>query len=124
MKKDKVVNKKDIQNLKDNKCATCGTKLNNNTPLFNCNKCKGDLCNKCGNNHAKTNPNHKLTLVKYDVPEKPETSTDEIPKCNQCGTDLKNEYKKCDNCDIPLCKNCGSKHEKRNPNHKLKNKSR
>ena len=85
------------------------TKLNNNSSLFICTKCKRDLCNKCGNNHAKTNPNHKLTLVKYHVPETPEALTDEIPKYNQSGTDLKNDFKNWDNCDIPLYEECGNK---------------
>jgi hypothetical protein len=33
---------------------------------------------------------------------------------------LKDDYKNCNNCDNPICKNCGNKHEKRNPNHKVR----
>ena len=42
LKKVKVDNKNDISNLKDNECVTCKIKLNSNTPLLNCNKCKED----------------------------------------------------------------------------------
>ena len=98
------------------KCNQCKNDLNKDQPIQNCSTCK-NLCNNCADNHAITKPNHKISLIKYDIPEKP---TEEIPKCNQCGTDLKNDYKNCDNCDIPLCKLCGDKHEKRNPNHKVR----
>ena len=47
-------------------CTLCG---DNNLPLFNCIQCKGNLCNKCGNGHYLERSNHKISLIKLNIPK-------------------------------------------------------
>ena len=100
------------------KCNQCNKVLNNNQPIQVCSQCQDNLCDKCLDNHNKSNPDHKISSFKYILPKS--FNNDLI--CNKCGTDLKNldDYKNCDNCNIPLCNECGENHSNENPNHKLR----
>ena len=49
-------------------CNECGKELEN---LDNyCDKCKIPLCNECGENHSKNNPNHNLKIKRKIVKNK------------------------------------------------------
>ena len=67
--------------------------------------------------NAQSNPNHKISLLKYILSEGP---IEEYPNCVTCGTKLNNLHKNCENCDIPLYDEYGGKHKERNPNHKIR----
>ena len=52
---------KDIPVLK---CYLCKENLDDKQPIQYCYTCNGNLCDKCGNNHYKIKPNHKISLFK------------------------------------------------------------
>ena len=110
----KVVNPEEENKDIPPQCKLCNDNLDSNKPVQHCSTCNGDLCDKCGDNHNRTKPNHKSFLIEYLKPY----NVDKI--CNKCGTDLKDDYKNCDKCNIPLCNDCGDEHKQRYPNHKLK----
>ena len=91
--------------------------LDDDTPIINCSKCNGDLCNKCADNHKLRKPNHKITLIKYVLPK-----INKKDNCNICGTDIKNlnKCKNCDDCNLLLCDECGNNHQLKCPNHKIR----
>ena len=108
----------DINSLPLLKCNHCNKKLNINQPIQICSQCQNNLCDNCLDNHNNSNPNHEILLIKYIFPNS--FNNDSI--CSKCGINLNNlqNYKNCDNCNIPLCNECGENHNKDNPNHKLK----
>ena len=106
-----------IRKKKIIKCVNCRNDIpTDDTPIVNCSQCNGDLCNKCGNNHTLRKPNHKIIMIKYILPK------NKGDNCDKCGIELKNEdnYKKCENCSVPLCDECGDNHKIVCPNHRIK----
>ena len=115
---------------------------------ISCNNCKGDLCDKCGNEHILKNPKHKTILVKkklikksnivddtdnIDFDENLEDKVDgnDYNKENQDDIDNDKESVKicilcgkegnnsCDDCKMNLCDDCKNMHQQKYPKHKI-----
>ena len=107
------MNPEEETNAKPLQCKLCNKNIDDKKPIQFCNTCNGNLCDKCGDNHYKTKPNHKISLFKYLKPYNDSN-------CNECGNKLNDNYKNCDNCNIPLCDRCGNEHKDKKPNHKIR----
>ena len=119
---------------KDNiKCIQCGTDLGNNDNSYKkCDKCKIDLCNACGDNHAEKYPNHNFlcTLLKdnYDnnlndynnkeIENILKTPNDKCINCNKKIPLKTNDILNyCNDCNGNLCDNCNKNHNLDYPKH-------
>ena len=104
------------------KCIICQNKIlfKDNNYITHCNKCKGNLCNKCESTHSKKKPLHKFislnTMIINDT-----SNIENYYKCVNCSQDLNNNIYlyNCPQCNGNLCKNCGNEHFKENPKHKI-----
>ena len=117
---DENLDNKNLSNLI--KCFLCQNKIKfkDNHYITHCNKCKGNLCNRCENIHLKKNPLHKLislsTLLITDT-----SNIENYYNCIKCSMDLNNSLYlyNCPQCKGNLCHNCGNDHHKKFPRHKL-----
>ena len=113
----------DNKNISDIiKCFLCQKKIKfkDNNYITHCNKCKGNLCNRCENIHSKRKPLHKFTSLNTMFIN--DTSNIEnYYKCLKCSKDLTNNLflYNCPQCNGNLCNPCGNDHPKDNPKHKL-----
>ena len=113
-------NNKNISEI--TKCIICSNKITfkDNNYITHCNKCKGNLCNKCENVHLKKKPLHKFisinTMVINDT-----SNIENYYKCLKCSQDLNNNLYlyNCPQCNGNLCHMCGNEHFKENPKHKI-----
>ena len=104
------------------KCFICENKIpfRDNNYITHCNKCRGNLCNKCENVHSKKKPLHKFislnTMIINDT-----SNIENYYKCLKCSKDLNNNLYlyNCSQCSGNLCYNCGNEHFKENPKHKI-----
>ena len=62
-------NKDNLKKLPIYKCIACDKKINGdlNTTFINCDKCHGNICDECNNNHTQEFPTHNLKLIKYII---------------------------------------------------------
>ena len=100
------------------KCGNCRKNISDNENIYYCDECRIDLCNSCGDNHEKENPEHDLLLTKRILKN---YNKGDI-SCRECGTNLgKNDdaFRKCDKCKIDLCDTCGDNHIKKYSNHNI-----
>ena len=131
-------NKKNINTLKSiptDKCYICNKniKIENNTPVSHCNKCKGNLCDSCDNNHNLHFPGHDSIIKKYIIHPKDieydeyNNDIDNInliknDRCLICYCDIPfNNNGKiiyCNNCPGSLCNKCQREHFKKYQDHK------
>jgi len=51
------------------KCIACDKKIHGdiNMTFINCDKCHGNICEECNNNHLQEFPTHNLKLIKYFI---------------------------------------------------------
>ena len=100
-------------------CIKCNIDLNEriNKPIQYCSKCKGNLCDKCGNEHYKKNLNHKLSLRKYIRPKQ----FIEVSICEDCGKRVVLENKRG---VMTRCSACQKEYRKKYKNEKAKAKKR
>ena len=104
------------------KCFICENKIpfRDNNYITHCNKCKGNLCNKCENIHLKKKPLHKFislnTMIINDT-----SNIENYYQCSKCSKDLNNNLYlyNCPQCHGNLCYNCGNEHFKENLKHKI-----
>ena len=106
----------DLQNLN---CLICNSDISNNinnSIVFNCSECNGDLCDECGKDHLINKPKHNMSVIKYILEEKIHPLN-----CAQCGKGLKdiNSYKNCESCKIQLCIKCGNNHKQKYKYHNI-----
>ena len=54
------------QIIPNEKCILCqkNMQIRENENINHCNKCEGNLCDKCNKLHSKKNPNHKIITLK------------------------------------------------------------
>ena len=98
-------------------CISCEDKINTKYPIYNCDNCKGDLCNRCISTHYQHYPNHVYSLAKYVFGT--QKSMEII--CKLCEKRLEKEQNNiCYTCNINLCDTCSNIHIKNNYNHILK----
>ena len=132
----------DINSTKDSlksipieKCSVCSKNLRpgNNKPISHCNKCKGNLCDSCDQNHAGLFPGHNLIIKKYIInkndngKEKENENDDDYiiknDKCSVCRRIIpivnNGNIIYCYNCSGNICDSCGSNHVAKNPDHKI-----
>ena len=66
--------------------------LKNNSIINYCNKCKGNLCDKCKNTHNNKYPKHIPLNAKINYIEPPEKEKmNELLKCMNCQEELLNK---------------------------------
>ena len=103
------------QGIQNTNCILCKNDINDSI-IFNCFECKGDLCDDCGKEHYINKSKHNITMIKYLLKEKIYQSN-----CAQCGKNLKNiiNYKNCENCRIQFCIKCGDYHKQKYKYHNI-----
>ena len=112
-------NDKALSKFENYNCISCSKNITNNIDdslVFNCSQCDGDLCDDCTKEHLLNYSKHKISAIKY-------ISQDNIlqSNCSQCGKNLNNinNYKNCENCKIPFCIKCGDNHKKKYKYHNI-----
>ena len=115
----------DNDNLINNEnCFVCRRNIPiiNNGSIIYCYNCPGNICDSCGSNHVKKNPDHKINV--FNTIKKQKTK-DEIyntikNKCGDCGNKVnKNTVYNCTTCENNLCDKCTNSHLKNKPDHNL-----
>ena len=120
------------------KCSIChnNIKIRNGQKLSYCNKCKGNLCDECKQNHNSLFPGHEFIIQKYIFNLNPNNNEKEDKniinldninlikndKCLICYKDIPIDNNDaiiyCHKCLGSLCKTCNKEHLKSYPDHK------
>ena len=121
-------NKNLLKSAPNEKCSICKKtiKFGKNNQLTHCNKCKGNLCENCEQNHDTLFPGHDYIIKKYIVSRYP-YNKENINKndniCYICKNNIpvmnKGKIFYCLHCSEKLCDSCGNNHTITNPEHRL-----
>ena len=121
-------NKNLLNSVPNEKCSICKKtiKFGKNNQLTHCNKCKGNLCDNCEQNHDTLFPGHDYIIKKYIVSRYP-YNKENINKndniCFVCKNNIpvmnKGKIFYCLHCSEKICDSCGNNHTITNPEHRL-----
>ena len=121
-------NKNLLKSIPNEKCSICKKtiKFGKNNQLTHCNKCKGNLCDNCEENHDTLFPGHDYIIKKYIISRYPynkENINKDDNYCFVCQNNIpiinKGKIFYCLHCSEKICDSCGNNHTITNPEHRL-----